>query len=106
MNAKKAATAPTFSDGTIEIASLFATDDDSKKLAAEVSATVGDVVKLTSKMKNNCTIEIKVLDYTTGKVVFEVTSLKANDGTGETFYIDSTGENSGTWGSTTATSAS
>jgi hypothetical protein len=48
------------------------------------------------------------MDYTTGKVVLEVISDNSgsNKGTGETFYIDSTGENSGTWGSTTATSAS
>ena len=94
-----------FKDGTIEISSLFATDDSSKALAAEVALTVGDVVKLTSKMKNHCTLNIRVMDYTTGKVVLEVISLDdaTNKGAGEKFYIDSTGENDGTWGSTTAT---
>jgi len=69
-----------------------------------VALTVGDVVKLTSKMKNHCSLDIKVMDYTTGKVVLEVKSDNSgnNKGTGETFYIDSTGENKGTWGTSTA----
>lgn len=87
-----------FKDGTIEVASIFEDDDPSKALAAEVSLTVGDVVKLTSKMKNHCTLQIKVMDYTTGKVVLEVTSDKDEKGTGETFFIDSTGENKGVYG--------
>ena len=45
-----------------------------------------------------------VMDYTTGRVVLDVISNSA-DGIGESFHIDSTGENEGTWVSTTAAAA-
>lgn len=101
MNAEPSANGATVSGGKITIANLFkADDDDSQALATEVAATVGDTVKLTSKMKNDCTITIELLDYTTGKVVFQVVSSNEGDakGTGESFYIDSTGENKGVYG--------
>lgn len=104
-NATGTADAVEFTDGTIEVASIFEDDDPSKALAAEVALTVGDVVKLTSKMKNHCTLQIRVMDYTTGKVVLEVTSDKDEKGTGETFFIDSTGENKGPYTAATSTAA-
>ena len=102
LNAKAATTAVTPTNGSITVASLFATDDASKALATEVEATVGKTVKLTSKMKNDVNVIIKYMDTATGKVVFEVSSAQAK----EKFYIDSTGENSGTWPGTEAESAS
>lgn len=105
----QSAGAKVFTDGTIEVKTLFANATGSTAgtaLADEVALTVGDVVKLTSKMKNHCSLNIRVMDYTTGKVVLEVISDNSgsNKGTGEKFYIDSTGENKGTWGSTAASS--
>ena len=100
----------TFEDGTIEVKTLFANkagddgnaiNDDGTKLGEEVALTVGDQVKLTSKMKNHCQLQIRVMDYTTGRVVLDVVS-NSSKGTGESFHIDSTGENEGTWVSTTA----
>jgi type IV pilus assembly protein PilA len=94
----------TFTDGTIEVKDLFTNkedSDDGTQLAEEVALTVGETVKLTSKMKNHCTLEIRVMDYTTGKVILDVTSNKAA-GADLAFHIDSTGENTGTWVSTTA----
>ncbi|MGN0373891.1 MAG: type II secretion system protein [Butyrivibrio sp.] len=83
----------------IVIASLFGTDTASTKLADEVEATVGgDAVTLTSKMKTDCKVVIKSLDATTGKVVFQIDSTKA----GQNFYIDESGEHSGTYGGTVA----
>ena len=97
MNAQPKATGASVSGGMITVADLFTDSTESKELAKEVAATVGEKVKLTSKMKNDCTIIVKELDYTTGKVVFEVVSAEAKKGTGESFYIDSTGENEGTY---------
>lgn len=98
------ATIQTFTDGTIEVKTLFANkagSTDGTELGDEVALTVGETVKLTSKMKNHCQLQIRVMDYTTGRVVLDVVSNSA-DGTGESFHIDSTGENEGTWVSTTA----
>ena len=81
-------------NGKITIASLFDSTTASTALADEVEATVGgDAVTLTSKMKKDCTVVIKSLDATTGKVVFQVSSSEA----GQNFYIDESGEHSGTF---------
>jgi type IV pilus assembly protein PilA len=64
-----------------------------EKFAAEVAATVGKTVKLTSKMKEDVDIRFAYVNTAEGKVVFTVKSTKAK----EEFYIDSTGENAGTY---------
>lgn len=86
----------------ITISELFANkiDDegeDGDQLAAEVADAVGATIKLVSKMKNDCTVKIVYMDTATGEVVIEVTSDASKGGIGETFYIDSIGENKGTW---------
>ena len=111
LNATASSTGASVSGGLITVADLFDNkDDDADKdgdeLAKEVADAVGTTIKLTSKMKNDCTVKIVHMDTATGKVVFEITSDKANGGIGEIFYIDSTGENSGTWPGLGTTSAS
>lgn len=110
INATVSASGASVSGGLITVADLFANkaddaDKDGDALAKEVSDAVGTTIKLTSKMKNDCTVKIVHMDTATGKVVFEVESDKANGGIGETFYIDSTGENKGTWPGLNATTA-
>ena len=102
INATVSVNGASVSNGVLTVADLFANkyDDagnDGDQLAAEVSSSVGTTIKLTSKMKNDCKVKIVHMDTATGKVVFEVTSDASNGGIGETFYIDSTGENKGTW---------
>ena len=84
--------------GVVKVESLFQTDATSAALAAEVELTVGETVKLTSKMKKDCVVKIVSMDTAAGKVVFQVDSTEAN----EHFYIDSTGENKGTYSAGTA----
>ena len=92
------------SNDSVIVANLFDSTADSAgaKLADEVEATVGEKVKLTSKMKNDCTVKIVYLDTATGKVVFTVKSTEAK----EEFFIDSTGENTGTYGGSTVAGVS
>jgi type IV pilus assembly protein PilA len=111
INATVSTTGTSVSNGVITVADLFANkDDDAEKdgdqLAAEVVDAVGATIKLTSKMKNDCTVKIVYMDTASGKVVLEVESKASNGGTGETFYIDSIGENKGTWPGLDATSGS
>ena len=94
LDAKPSNDGATATDSKITIADLFDDSDASKALADEVEATVGgDAVTLTSKMKKDCKVVIKSLDATTGKVVFQVSSSEA----GQNFYIDESGEHSGTF---------
>ena len=90
------------SNGVLTIADLFTNKPDTEstdgdELAAEVASLVGTTITLTSRMKNDCNVRIVHMDTTEGKVIMEVVSASSNDGIGETFYIDSTGENKGTW---------
>jgi type IV pilus assembly protein PilA len=93
------ATATTKNGGVITVADLFEKTKDSAgaKLAEEVGNTVGATVKLTSKMKNDCVVKVVYLDTAAGKVVFTVKSTQAK----EDFFIDSTGENAGSYKGTT-----
>lgn len=101
LDALPSSSGATVSGGVITVADLFANKDggntDGDELAAEVGSYVGNTIKFTSKLKNDCNIKIVYMDTAKGKVVFEVTSSSANGGIGETFYIDSVGENKGTW---------
>jgi len=92
----------TASNGVLTVADLFANKPDGEsadgdELAAEVVSLVGSTITLTSKMKNDCNVKIVHMDTAKGKVIFEVTSDSSNGGIGEVFYIDSAGENKGTW---------
>jgi type IV pilus assembly protein PilA len=102
INATVSTRGASVTNGVLTVAELFAnkagdSGKDGDQLAQEVADAVGTTIKLTSKMKNDCTVKIVHLDTATGKVVFEVTSDASNGGIGETFYIDSVGENKGTW---------
>ena len=102
INATVSASGASVTNGVLTVADLFAnkagdTGNDGDQLAKEVADAVGTTIKLTSKMKNDCTVKIVHMDTATGRVVFEVESKSSNGGIGETFYIDSTGENTGTW---------
>ena len=87
--------------GIITVADLFSNKEggskDGDELALEVASYVGTNIKFTSKLKNDCNVKIVYMDTAKGKVVFEVTSSSAKGGIGETFYIDSVGENKGAW---------
>ena len=101
IDAVPSAKGATVASGVIKVADLYSNKDkgnkDGDELAAEVSSYVGATIKLTSKLKNDCNIRIVHMDTAKGKVVFEVKSDATKGGIGETFYIDSTGENEGTW---------
>lgn len=92
----------TLSNGAIDVSTIFAAASDATSvnalLAKEVELTVGETVKLTSKMKEDVQVKFVYVDTAAGKVVFSVKSVKAN----EEFYIDSTGENKGTWATAAA----
>lgn len=92
----------TASGGVLNVADLFDNKQDGEstdgdELAAEVVSLAGATITLTSKMKNDCNVKIVHMDTAKGKVIFEVSSDSSNGGIGEIFYIDSTGENEGTW---------
>ena len=111
LNALASTSGATASNGVITVEELFDNkDDDADKdgdqLAAEVVGAVGTTIKLTSKMKEDCTVKVVHMDTATGEVVLEVTSDASAGGTGETFFIDSIGENKGTWPGLDATSGS
>lgn len=101
LDAKVKNSGATATNGAITVANLFdsAANSAGAKLATEVANTVGTTVKLTSKMKNDCVVKVVYLDTAAGKVVFTVKSTAA----GEEFFIDSTGENAGTYGGATVT---
>ena len=111
INAIVSTSGTSVNSGVLIVADLFANKDedadkDGDQLAEEVTDAVGATIKLTSRMKHDCTVKIVHMDTATGEVVIEVTSDATKGGIGETFYIDSTGENKGTWPGLDATSGS
>ena len=95
----KKGTGTTATNGVITIADLFdKTDKASTDLAEEVGTTVGKTVKLTSKMREDCTVKVEVLDTSAGVVILSVSAPTSK----QEFYIDSTGENEGKYTTTAA----
>lgn len=94
VDAKESTAGANITSGTLTIADLFdkTADSDSVALAEEVETTCGgETIKITSKLKNSGNVKIAKLDTRNGQVVFQITSAD------HTFYIDSTGEQKGTF---------
>ncbi len=77
------------SNGEISIAELFDTSNSAgRSFVAELEYTLGDNIALSSRMKNDCTIQIVKFNAYSGIVVIQVISEEAD----LEFYIDSSGE--------------
>ena len=93
-DAKPNSSAVNCKKGAIDISSLFASDEVSQALAEEVIEIIGsESYEFKSRMKKDCTMQIVVLDYSTGNVVLQVVSEPAD----EEYYIDSKGLTNGVY---------
>lgn len=93
--AKVSSNAAKVNHGEIIIADLFDTDDEAgKSMVESVESILGqNIVRLSSSMTKDCTVQIVLLDYENDKVVIQVKS-EANN---LEYYIDETGEHEGTY---------